>query len=113
MPTLVPTLVAPDSLQLTLPNGRTVIARVLPLKRACHFLRLELQRETEADPLKRLDLAEKIIDTFPNEVGLEQEYTDHPPTWGEHSLIFWAFFAEREPAQVNGTAAPLPTGAAS
>lgn len=109
LPPLIAYLDGPAGLRLTLPNGRTVVGKVLPLSRAQYYLRLQSQR-TSATPEQELEIREKIITEFPGDVGLAEELNQL--TLGEFWLAFWAFFAQRvPPAAMNGmTTSPIGAG---
>lgn len=106
---VVATVEGYDGLKMTLPNGRVVVGKTLPLARAAYYLRLQEQMKVAA-PAEVLELREQIITTFPAEAGLETELNQL--TLGEFWMVFWCFFGLRVRSPSNGTT-PALTGASS
>ena len=94
-----------DGLELELPNGHKVKAKVLPLAKAVEFLRLWGKRKD--DP----EAAYTILTEFPAAVGLVKEMDEL--TIAEAWDVFDAFFDRRTRPGNPATPAPTPTPAPS
>jgi len=90
-------------IRLTLPNGREVTGKVLPLKRAVYYINLWGKPESR----------DQLLLEFPKEVGLEAEMDEL--TVEECWEVVDAFFGRRvKPGDPLPTPpAPAPTGTGS
>jgi len=86
-------------MEIPLPNGRTVKAKVLPLDRAAHYLRLWAKRKD--DP----EVPYTILAEFPKEVNLVAECNEL--TTAEFWDVFDSFF-DRRVKRDGPTPAPTP-----
>jgi hypothetical protein len=77
-----------NEIELTLPNGRAVVGKVLPLKKALHFLTV-VEKVEQGDAMARF----RLVKEFPKAVRLEKELNEL--TWAEFWDVVTRFFVRR------------------
>lgn len=93
-----------DGLELTLPNGHAIKAKVLTLEQAAHFLRLYGKRKEDPEAMYA------IMAEFPKAVHLPGLATEC--TVAEFWDVFDAFFDRRTRPGIPATPSPAPSPAA-